>query len=242
MSTAHINAKKGDFAETILLPGDPLRAKFIAENFLDDAVQVTNVRNILGYTGTYKGKRISVMGTGMGIPSCSIYAKELITEYGVKNLIRVGSAGGLGGIKLREIVIVNGASTDSGVNRVRLGGHDFAATSDFTLIRKAVEAAERLNIDVRVGGCFSSDLFYSPDTTIMSTLEKMGIQCVEMEAAGLFGVAAEYGAKALAIITISDLIATSGEDEALTVGWDEALSSEDREKTFTDMMKIALEV
>ncbi len=231
MSTAHINAKKGDFAETVLLPGDPLRAKFIADNFLENAKQVTGVRNMFGFTGEYKGKRISVMGTGMGIPSCSIYAKELITEYGVKNLIRVGSAGGLGDIKLREVVVVSGASTDSQVNRTRLEGFDFAATSDFGLMRKAVEAAEKLNIDVKVGGCFSSDLFYSPSKTIYNTLNNMGVLCVEMEAAGLFGVAAEYGAKALAIVTISDHITRN-----------EALSAEDREKTFTDMMKIALEV
>ncbi len=240
MSTAHINAKKGDFAETILLPGDPLRAKFIADNFLENAKQVTDVRNILGFTGEYKGKRISVMGTGMGIPSCSIYAKELITEYGVKNLIRVGSAGGLGDTKLREVVIINGASTDSQVNRTRLEGYDFAVTSDFGLMRKAVEAAEKLNIDVKVGNCFSSDLFYSPSKTIYNTLSNMGILCVEMEAAGLFGVAAEYGAKALAIVTISDYI-TTGDSDSLQV-WDEFLSPEDREKTFTDMMKIALEV
>ncbi len=240
MSTAHINAKKGDFAETILLPGDPLRAKFIADNFLENAKQVTDVRNILGFTGEYKGKRISVMGTGMGIPSCSIYAKELITEYGVKNLIRVGSAGGLGDTKLREVVIINGASTDSQVNRTRLEGYDFAVTSDFGLMRKAVEAAEKLNIDVKVGSCFSSDLFYSPSKTIYNTLSNMGILCVEMEAAGLFGVAAEYGAKALAIVTISDYI-TTGDSDSLQV-WDEFLSPEEREKTFTDMMKIALEV
>ncbi|MCL2566963.1 MAG: purine-nucleoside phosphorylase [Alphaproteobacteria bacterium] len=229
MTTPHINAKTGDFAETVLLPGDPLRAKFIAENFLENPVEITNVRNMLGFTGNYQGKKVSVMGSGMGIPSCSIYSKELITEYGVKNIIRVGSAGGLKGTKLRDVIIVNGASTDSGVNRQRMGGFDYAATADFGLTLKAYNAAKSLNISAKVGQCFSADLFYTPNFELFATMEKMKILCVEMEAAGLFGVAAEFGAKALALLTISDHIRTG-----------ESLSSDDRQKTFTDMMKIAL--
>lgn len=229
MATPHINAKSDDFAETVLLPGDPLRAKFIAETFLENAIQVTDVRNMLGFTGEYKGKQVSVMGSGMGIPSCSIYAKELITEYGVKNIIRIGSAGGLQGTKLRDIVIANGASTDSMVNRQRLAGFDFSAVANFDLTIKAYNSAKEQGIDVKVGQCFSADLFYTPNFEAFALMEKMKILCVEMEAAGLYGVCAEYGANALAILTISDHIRTG-----------EALPSAERQTTFTDMMKIAL--
>lgn len=229
MSTPHINAKKGDFAETVLFPGDPLRAKFIADNFLKNPIEVTNVRNMLGFSGEYNSTRVSVMGSGMGIPSCSIYAKELITEYKVKNLIRVGSAGGLHGTKLRDIVIALGASTDSNVNRHRLNGWDYSATASFPLLQKAYKLANEKNIKVKIGNCFSEDLFYHPVKDRIKILEKMQILCLEMEAAGLYGVAAEYQANALAILTISDLISTG-----------ESLSSEDRQNTFTDMMEIAL--
>ncbi len=229
MATPHINAKDNAFAETVLLPGDPLRAKFIAETFLKNATQVTDVRNMLGFTGEYEGKKVSVMGSGMGIPSCSIYAKELITEYGVKNIIRIGSAGGLAGTKLRDVVIANGASTDSTVNRQRLAGFDYSATANFELTLKAYNAAKENGIDVKVGQCFSADLFYTPNFEAFALMEKMKILCVEMEAAGLYGVCAEFGANALALLTISDHIRTG-----------EALHSADRQTTFTDMMKIAL--
>lgn len=229
MPTPHINANNGAFAETVLLPGDPLRAKFIAETFLENAEQVTDVRNMLGFTGTYKGKKVSVMGSGMGIPSCSIYAKELITEYGVKNIIRIGSAGGLQGTQLRDVIIANGASTDSMVNRQRLAGFDFAATANFDLTLKAYNAAKEHNIPAKIGQCFSADLFYTPNFEAFALMEKMKILCVEMEAAGLYGVCAEYGANALALLTISDHIRTG-----------EALPSSERQTTFTDMMKIAL--
>ncbi len=229
MSTPHINAKKGDFAETTLLPGDPLRAKFIAETFLKNPVEITNVRNMLGFSGEYNGVRVSVMGSGMGIPSCSIYAKELITEYGVKNLIRVGSAGGLQDTQLRDIIIASGASTDSSVNRQRLKGFDFAAVPSFDLLLKAYNAAKEKDIPVRVGNCFSADLFYSHDTSVFESMENMNILCVEMEAAGLYGVAAEFGANALTILTISDHIRTHA-----------SLSAEQRQNSFTQMMEIAL--
>lgn len=229
MATPHINAKDNAFAETVLLPGDPLRAKFIAETFLENAVEITNVRNMLGFTGEFQGKKVSVMGSGMGIPSCSIYAKELITEYGVKNIIRIGSAGGLADTKLRDVIITNGASTDSNANRQRLGGYDYSATANFELVLKAYNAAKANNIEVKVGQCFSADLFYTPNPELFNLMEKMNILCVEMEAAGLYGVAAEFGANALAILTISDHIRTH-----------EALPSSERQTTFTDMMKIAL--
>ncbi|MEX0622650.1 purine-nucleoside phosphorylase [Saccharospirillum sp.] len=231
MSTPHINAKPGDFAETLLMPGDPLRAQYIAETFLEDARRVADVRNMYGYTGTYKGKAISIMGSGMGVPSMSIYAKELITDYGVKNIIRVGTCGGVAAdIKLRDVIIAMGASTDSGVNRLRLRGYDFAALADFGLMEKAVAAASAASIPVRVGNVFTSDLFYSPDSELMPALEKMNILAVDMEAAGLYGVAAEYGAKALTVMTVSDHIIRG-----------EATSAEERQTTFNDMIKLTLE-
>lgn len=231
MSTPHINANSGDFAETLLMPGDPLRAQYIAETFLDDARRVCDVRNMYGYTGTYQGKPISVMGSGMGVPSMSIYAKELITDYGVRNIIRVGTCGGIAhDIKLRDVVVAMGASTDSSVNRTRLGGYDFAALADFTLLEKAVASARKANIPVRVGNVFTSDLFYSPDTELMSLLEKMNILAVDMEAAGLYGVAAEYGARALTVMTVSDHIPRG-----------EATTSEERQTTFNDMIQLTLD-
>ena len=229
--TAHINANPGDFAETVIMPGDPLRARYIAETFLTDAREVTNVRNMLGYTGYYNGQRISVMGHGMGIPSCSIYAKELITEYGVTTLIRVGSCGAVrDDVKLRDVVIGMGASTDSKVNRMRFKDHDFAAIADFGLVANAVQAAKNKGVAVRVGNIFSADLFYTPDPSMFDVMEKYGILGVEMEAAGIYGVAAEYGAKALTICTVSDHIRTG-----------EQTTSEERQLTFNDMIEIALD-
>ena len=231
MPTPHLEAQEGQFAQSVLLPGDPLRAKFIAEHFLDDVVQVNGVRNMLGYTGTYKGVAISVMGSGMGIPSISIYAKELITEYQVKNLVRVGSCGAVSKeVKVRDILIGMGASTDSGVNRARFGGFDFAALADYSLLEAHVAAARALSIPVKVGGLFSADLFYTPQPEMFDRMEKMGILGVEMEAAGLFGVCAEYGGRAMAVCTVSDHIRTG-----------ETTTSQERETSFTGMMEISLE-
>lgn len=231
MATPHISAAKGDFAPSILLPGDPLRAKHIADNFLDDVVQVNAVRNMLGYTGSYDGVPVSVMGTGMGIPSASIYATELVTEYGVERLIRVGSAGGIpASVKIRDVVLAIGACTDSGVNRVRYGGDDFAATADYWLLKAAEEAAAAKGIQVKVGNVHSADLFYNPDGEAFDRMEAMGVLAVEMEAAGLYGVAAEKGGRSLTIATISDHVRTG-----------EATSSDERQQTFDDMVEIALE-
>ncbi|CDL85890.1 purine-nucleoside phosphorylase [Xenorhabdus cabanillasii] len=231
MATPHINAEMGDFADVVLMPGDPLRAKYIAETFLEDSRQVNDVRGMLGFTGTYKGRRISVMGHGMGIPSCSIYVKELITEFGVKKIIRIGSCGAVSeDIKIRDVVIGMGACTDSKVNRVRFKDHDFAAIADFDLVRNAVDAAKAKNINARVGNIFSIDLFYTPDMQVFDVMEKYGILGVEMEAAGIYGVAAEFGAKALAICTVSDHIRTG-----------EKTTAEERQTTFNDMIEIALE-
>ncbi|MDP9500019.1 purine-nucleoside phosphorylase [Bisgaard Taxon 45] len=229
--TPHINAPAGAFADVVLMPGDPLRAKYIAETFLQDVKEVTNVRNMLGFTGTYKGRKISVMGHGMGIPSCSIYTKELITEYGVKKIIRVGSCGAVRmDVKLRDVVIGVGACTDSKVNRIRFKNHDFAAIADFDMTMAAVQAAKAKGLNVHVGNLFSADLFYTPDVEMFDVMEKYGILGVEMEAAGIYGVAAEFGAKALTICTVSDHIRTH-----------EQTSPEERQLTFNDMIELALE-
>ena len=230
MATPHINAPAGAFAPTVLMPGDPLRAKHIAETFLTDAVCVNTVRNMFGYTGTYNGKPVSVLGSGMGVPSMSIYATELVKFYDVKNIIRIGSCGGLPlDVKVRDVVIGMGASTDSSVNRNRLAGMDFAAIASFELLEKAVSAARAKNSNVKVGNVFTSDLFYNPSETLFDTLEKYGVLAVEMEAAGLYGVAAEYGINALAIFTVSDHIRTG-----------EALSAELRQTSFNEMVEVAL--
>ncbi len=229
--TPHINAPAGAFADVVLMPGDPLRAKYIAETFFQDAKEVTNVRNMLGYTGTYKGRKISVMGHGMGIPSCSIYAKELITEYGVQKIIRVGSCGAVRqDVKVRDVVIGLGACTDSKVNRIRFKDNDFAAIADFDMTQAAVQAAKNKGVNVRVGNLFSADLFYTPDVQMFDVMEKYGILGVEMEAAGIYAVAAEFSAKALAICTVSDHIRTG-----------EQTTSEERQLTFNEMIEIALE-
>ncbi|KLV07650.1 MULTISPECIES: purine-nucleoside phosphorylase [Photobacterium] len=231
MATPHINAEMGDFADVVLMPGDPLRAKYIAETFLDDAKEVCNVRNMYGFTGTYKGRKISVMGHGMGIPSCSIYATELVKDFGVKKIIRVGSCGAVrDDVNLRDVVIGMGASTDSKVNRIRFGGHDFAALADYGMVQNAVQAAKAKGIDVKVGNIFSADLFYNPDFDFFETMKKYGIVGVEMEAAGIYGLAAEYGAKAVTICTVSDHILRG-----------EATTSEERQLTFNEMIEIALE-
>ncbi|WP_419537250.1 purine-nucleoside phosphorylase [Endozoicomonas sp.] len=212
------------------MPGDPLRAKHIAETFLEGAEQVTDVRNMLGFTGTYQGVRVSVMGSGMGIPSASIYYKELITEYGVKSLIRVGSCGAISkDVQVRDIVIGMGACTDSKVNRMRFKDHDFAAIADYGLLENAVNSARTMSLPVKVGNLFSADLFYNPDPSMFDTMEKYGVLGVEMEAAGLYGVCAEFGAQGLAICTVSDHIRTG-----------EALPPEDRQSTFNEMVEVAL--
>ena len=231
MPTPHINAPEGAFADVVIMPGDPLRAKYIAETFLEDAKLVTDVRNMFGFTGTYKGRRISVMGHGMGIPSASIYTKELITEYGVKKIIRVGTCGSVRhDIHVYDVVIGLGACTDSKVNRIRFKNHDFAAIADFNMAAAAVEAAKAKGVDVKVGNLFSADLFYTPDPEMFDYMEKYGIVGVEMEAAGVYGVAAEYGAKALAICTVSDHIRTH-----------EVTTAEERQLKFNNMIEIALE-
>jgi len=228
--SVHIEAKKGEVAETILLPGDPLRAKWIAETFLDNPVCFNKIRGMLGFTGTYKGKPVSVMGTGMGVPSISIYAHELITEYGVKNLIRVGSAGSYQAhIKIRDIVLAMAASSNSGINELRFGGADFAPTADFELFEKAVNAARKKKIEIKAGNIFTSDEFYADDFESYKKWSKFGVLCVEMESAGLYTIAAKHKVKALSILTISDSLVTG-----------ERTTSSERETTFKEMIEIAL--
>lgn len=230
--SVHIEAKKGDIAETVLLPGDPLRAKWIAETFFENPVCFNKIRGMLGYTGTYNSKPISVMGTGMGVPSISIYAHELITEYGVKNLIRVGSAGSYqANIKLRDIVLAMAASSNSGINELRFGGADFAPTASFELFEKAVNIAKAKHIKIKAGNIFTSDEFYADDFESYKKWSKFGVLCVEMESAGLYTIAAKHNVRALSILTISDSLVTG-----------ERTSSSDRETTFKDMIEIAVEL
>lgn len=205
MSTPHIDAADDAFAPTVLLPGDPLRAQHIAERFFSNPVRVNTVRNMYGYTGSYRGQRISVMGTGMGIPSCSIYATELIRHYGVQRIVRVGTCGAVhDDLQLGDLVLALSASTDSNVNRLRFAGMDFGAGASYPLLRAVADRAQSAGVPLRIGNVFSTDLFYSPNKGTADTLAAMGVLAVEMEAAGLYGLAAEFGAQALAVLTVSD--------------------------------------
>ena len=231
MPTPHLSAAAGQFADTVLLPGDPLRARHIAERCFEGPEQVNEVRGALAFTGTYQGMPISVLGTGMGIPSASIYTTELVREYGVQRLVRVGSCGALQEeLSLRDVVLAIGACTDSGVNRARYAGLDFAATADFQLLRAAAEAAEVRGQPVAIGNVHSADLFYDPRETLVETMRGMGVLAVEMEAAGIYGVAAEHGVRALTVLTVSDHILRG-----------EQTSSDERQGTFDDMVDIALD-
>lgn len=229
MST-HIEAKPGEIAESVLLPGDPLRAKWIAETFLENPKCYNDVRGMLGYTGTFKGKPISVQGTGMGIPSALIYCHELINDYGVKNLIRVGSAGSYQkDINIRDIVIAMAASSTSGINNTRFVNCDYSPTADFDLFMKAALYARENNIPIKAGNILSSDQFYEDDFKKYKKWAEFGVLCVEMEAAGLYTIAAKFNVKALAILTISDSLVTG-----------ESTTAEEREGSFSKMIEIAL--
>lgn len=228
----HIGATKGEIAETILLPGDPYRAKFIAETMLDDIVLYNEIRGMYGYTGTYKGKRVSVQGTGMGIPSLSIYVNELITEYDVKNLIRVGTCGSLQeDVKVKDVILAMSASTDSNINKIRFSGRDYAPTASFALLKQAYDIAMERKIDVQVGNIFTSDTFYGDEPDDWKIWAKFGALAVEMETAGLYTLAAKYGVNALTLLTVSDSLITG-----------EVTTAQERQETFTSMIEIALEL
>ncbi|MGG1661008.1 purine-nucleoside phosphorylase [Brevibacillus sp. NRS-1366] len=227
----HIEAKQGQIAETILLPGDPLRAKYIAETFLEGAECYNSVRGMLGFTGTYKGKRVSVQGTGMGVPSISIYVNELMDSYGVQNLIRVGTCGAIQeDIKVRDVIIAMSASSDSQVNRLLFNQIDFAPTANFNLLHKAYQVATERNLSVKVGNIFTSDSFYRESLDLYKKLAAYQVLAVEMESSALYTLAAKYKRNALSILTVSDHIITG-----------EETSSEERQTTFNEMIEVALE-
>ena len=230
MSTPHINAEPGQVAETVLLPGDPLRAQHFAQAFLEDVACYNRVRGMLGFTGTYQGKRVSVQGTGMGIPSAAIYAHELITHFGVKRLVRVGTCGGLQpDMALGDVLLITAAATDSAFVKMRFGDMAFAPAADFTLLHGAYQAAEDMGIPVRVGTVLTTDTFYHDDEAYWHKPAAYGVLAVEMEAAGLYTVAAKFGARALTILTVSDVIPTGARATA-----------EQRQTAYTAMARIAL--
>lgn len=230
MST-HIGAEPGDIAELVLMPGDPLRAKWIAETFLEGARCYSTVRNMFGFTGTFEGTRVSVQGSGMGMPSASIYAHELINDYGVKSLIRVGSCGALvESLQLRDVVAAIGSSTDSNMNRARFDGLiDYAPVADFQLLRTAVDVAEARGISMRVGPILAADAFYTDRPDLYDRLADYGVLAVEMESAALYTIAARFQARALTLLTVSDHIKTG-----------ERTTAQEREQTFSQMVEIAL--
>ncbi|WP_303983466.1 purine-nucleoside phosphorylase [Niallia circulans] len=228
--SVHIGAKEQEIAETVLLPGDPLRAKYIAENFLEDAVCYNEVRNMFGYTGTYKGKRISVQGTGMGVPSISIYINELISSYNVQNLIRVGTCGAIQkDVKVRDVILAMSASTDSQMNRLTFGGVDYAPTADFALLKKAYDSGLDKGLSLKVGNVFTADMFYN-DNSELEKWAKYQILAIEMETAALYTIAAKFNRKALSVLTVSDHILTGEETTA-----------HERQTTFNEMIEVALE-
>ena len=228
----HIGAKKGEIAETILLPGDPLRAKYIAENYFEDVVQYNEVRGMYGFTGTYNGERISVQGTGMGVPSISIYVNELIQEYDVKTLVRVGTCGAMqNDVKIRDIVLAQGATTDSQMNRMTFGGIDYAPLANFDLLKDAYEIAKEKGLTPHVGNVFTSDSFYRDNgKEVIDLLAKYNVLAVEMETTALYTLAAKFNREALSILTVSDHVITG-----------EETSAHERQTSFHEMMEIALE-
>ena len=230
--SVHIGGQPGDIAERVLLPGDPMRAKWIAETFLQDAKCYTQVRGMLGFTGTYQGVRVSVQGSGMGMPSASIYTHELINEYGVKSIIRIGSCGALApDLALGDVIAAIGSATDSNMNRSRFDGLvDYAPVADFGLLRTAAEVAERHGTPLRVGPILAADAFYTDRPDLYDALADYGVLAVEMESAAIYTIAARYGARALTILTVSDHIKTG-----------DKMDSAQREQGFGDMVRIGLE-
>lgn len=231
MSSPHVGAPRGAFAETVLLPGDPRRARHVATTLLEEARLVTDVRNMLGYTGLWRGRPVSVLGGGIGIPSTLIYAEELARDHGVRRIVRIGTCGALQDrLELGDLVIALGAGTDSAVNRIRCRGYDFAATASWSLLEPVARRAQAADRPAHVGNVFSSDLFYHPDAGLHERLRKLGFLAIEMEAAGLYGLAAELGFEALAVLTVTD-----------HVGRPEAMSAAERETGVDAMTRLVLE-
>ena len=231
MGTPHLEAKQGDIAESVLLPGDPLRAKHIAEHFLENPVQYSGVRGMLGFTGTYKGQRVSVQGTGMGVPSISIYVHELLEHYRAKRLVRVGTCGSFDeALSIRDVILAMSASTDSAINKLRFGGMDYAPTADFGLLKAAWGAAEKMGVSPAVGNVLTTDTFYHDDPDNWKQWAKFGVLAVEMEAAALYTLAAKFKAQALAVLTVSDNIVK-----------EQQATPEERQTSFNTMINIALE-
>ncbi|XBC39190.1 MAG: purine-nucleoside phosphorylase [Buchnera aphidicola (Nurudea shiraii)] len=231
MSTSHINAKKGDFSDFVLMPGDPIRAKYIAKNYLDNAVEVTNIRSMLGFTGSYKGRRVSIMSHGIGIPSCIVYVRELITQYHVKKIIRIGTCGTIcKDINVNDLIVGLGASTDSKVNRARFQDNDFSAVADFDLVHNLLVSSKQLGIKINIGSFFTTDLFYHDNSDILSIIQKFNILGIEMETAGLYSISSEFGIKSASICTVSDHILKNIK-----------ISVKDRESSLDNMVKIALD-
>lgn len=227
----HIGAKAGEIAETVLLPGDPLRAKYVAEHFLENSVCYNEVRGMFGFTGSYKGKRVSVQGTGMGIPSISIYVNELISEYKAKTLIRIGSCGSIqANLGLRDVILALAASTDSHINKLQFQGMDYAPAANFALLKKAHDLAAQRKIEVRVGNVLSTDRFYHDDSDYWKLWARYGILALEMESSALYTLAARHQVRALSILTVSDNILTG-----------EKASSKERERSFNKMIELALD-
>lgn len=230
--TPHLEGTRGDYAPTVLLPGDPKRARFVAETYMDDVRQVNAVRGADGFTGTYEGRPVSVQAVGMGVPSAAIYYTELIRFYGCETLIRIGSCGGLSEkVALGDVLVATGAGTDSAAVTTITAGMNLAAVADWDLLRAAVESAERQNVPVSVGSVYTADLFYGPEDGSLATLQAHGVLGVEMEIAALYTLAAAEGARALGLLTVSDDIVRG-----------KALSAKDREDTFDAMVKIALDI
>ncbi|MBF0362908.1 MAG: purine-nucleoside phosphorylase [Oligoflexia bacterium] len=228
----HIAAKKSDIVETVLMPGDPMRAQYIANNYLQNAVCYNQVRGMFGYTGTYKGKKVSIQGSGMGIPSMSIYAHELINDYGVKKIIRIGSCGSLQKeVNIRDIVLAQASSSDTNINGRIFPSMTFCPIASFNLLLKAYNKAVEMGIKVNVGNVFTTDLFYDEPSDSWKVWSRYGVLAVEMETAGLYTLAARYNIEALSILTVSDHLITN-----------EACTSEEREKTFNKMLELALEL
>lgn len=226
----HIEAKTGEIAESVLLPGDPLRAKYIAETFLENAVCYNHVRGMLGFTGTYKGNRVSIQGTGMGMPSASIYIHELINDYHVKNLIRIGTCGAIQkSVNIRDVIIAQAAATNSAIIRNDFPGYDFPQIGNFDLMKKAYEIGINKQLNLHVGNVVSSDLFYT-EKDAFTKLGEHGVLAVEMETAGLYYLAAKFGVKGLSLLTVSDHILTG-----------EQTTAQERQTTFNDMIEVALE-